>query len=723
MTFRKNLFQYVFTLMLIFMTTSLAFGQIFNFNGTIRATNTGSFGNYTEITHNGANSILNASGTGDMTFLKNGALRMRLRATGRLETFGSVTAFNSPTNFSNYLQIGHGGANGYINSFGNGRMDFRHDGINKMSLTDAARLGINTTAPIAQLDVRGDNIFLAPAGSATVSPKFVGLGESGGGPFGTPCNLYGFRAQRGSGNSVNLGMQDNNAPVLLWENTQRSLELRAGGGNTACGTLVAKFTGGPQVSSAVLPGMSVNGNILASARLGVGTLNPVAQVDIRGDNLIISPNSADVDDPSQGSFAALGQSGGGPGNVLCNLYGFRSQLDPTNSINVGMRSNKEPTVQWGNLAYNLQFRGGTGSFSCGTVFASLGRTAVGNKPGLVVNGYGYIDQSLGIGTKEPIAKLDVRGNNMIVSPGGNPAAKFAALGESQGSPGGACDLYGYRAQLDLVNSINVGMQATKEPTILWGNTGINLEFRNGTGQTDCGDLIVSIGNSAANGSRGIEVNGDISTDGLWQNEEQGLERNGGTEIERALDKVLALNGVKHENNYALDFDNLERVMPDLVVEKAEGVRSMNLGAMMPVVVEAFKDQQELIDTQYDIIEEQRTEMDAMEIRMQRLEALVNNLSGDSKAQVLPVDKGVRLAANRPNPFDQVTTIDYVLPETMSNAKLVVFGMTGQPVANYDLKASSGNVTFDASDLGTGTYIYAIFADGEILAQKKMILQR
>ena len=43
---------------------------------------------------------------------------------------------------TDYTEIGHGGGNGYINTVGDGALKFRHDGDNKMSLSDAGDLNV-----------------------------------------------------------------------------------------------------------------------------------------------------------------------------------------------------------------------------------------------------------------------------------------------------------------------------------------------------------------------------------------------------------------------------------------------------------------------------------------------------------------------------------------------------------------------------------------------------
>lgn len=57
---------------------------------------------------------------------------------------------------SNFLDLGHGGKNSFINHNGIGNFDFRYEGNNLMTLTQNGKLGIGTTNPNAKLDVNGD---------------------------------------------------------------------------------------------------------------------------------------------------------------------------------------------------------------------------------------------------------------------------------------------------------------------------------------------------------------------------------------------------------------------------------------------------------------------------------------------------------------------------------------------------------------------------------------
>lgn len=87
-----------------------------------------------------------------------------------------------------------------------------------------------------------------------------------------------------------------------------------------------------------------------------------------------------------------------------------------------------------------------------------------------------------------------------------------------------------------------------------------------------------------------------------------------------------------------------------------------------------------------------------------------------------IPKQYVLDQNYPNPFNPSTTIQYGLPET-GNVSLEVFDMTGRRVATLvsgNQRAGWHNVTFDASNLASGMYIYRI-QSGEFIQTRKLIL--
>lgn len=87
----------------------------------------------------------------------------------------------------------------------------------------------------------------------------------------------------------------------------------------------------------------------------------------------------------------------------------------------------------------------------------------------------------------------------------------------------------------------------------------------------------------------------------------------------------------------------------------------------------------------------------------------------------------QLHGNYPNPFNPTTTISYSLPQTM-NVQLTVYNVLGQKIAtliNSDQQAGVQNVSWDASRVASGTYIYRIVAEAQdgqrFVREQKMVL--
>jgi hypothetical protein len=99
---------------------------------------------------------------------------------------------------------------------------------------------------------------------------------------------------------------------------------------------------------------------------------------------------------------------------------------------------------------------------------------------------------------------------------------------------------------------------------------------------------------------------------------------------------------------------------------------------------------------------------------------VNNISSE-------IPDGYYLYQNYPNPFNPNTIIKYSIPSNvkgdMSNVKLVIYDIIGKEIATLvNEKQSPGTyvVTFDASGLPSGIYLYTI-TTGDFKESKKMLL--
>ncbi|SMO75833.1 alpha-amylase family glycosyl hydrolase [Gracilimonas mengyeensis] len=97
-------------------------------------------------------------------------------------------------------------------------------------------------------------------------------------------------------------------------------------------------------------------------------------------------------------------------------------------------------------------------------------------------------------------------------------------------------------------------------------------------------------------------------------------------------------------------------------------------------------------------------------------------SKDENGQQLP--EAFRLNQNYPNPFNPSTVISYQLAGN-SEVSLKVYDMLGREVAelvNGRKTAGSYEVSFDASQLSSGMYIYRLKAGSKVFTQKMMLIK-
>lgn len=247
----------------------------------------------------------------------------------------------------------------------------------------------------------------------------------------------------------------------------------------------------------------------------------------------------------------------------------------------------------------------------------------------------------------------------------------------------------------------------------------------------------------------LDINGDIRVVGSYIGSDKRYKENI-KGIENAMDKINALDGVTYDfkageiNGYnfktitdkkQIGFiaQDVKKVLPELVDADENNYLSVNYVAIIPVLVEAIKEQQDVIDEQEILIDEQQQEMlqqkeqiTDLQSRMERLEALLTD-SENIQGSLLPSNvntniAGVMLRQNAPNPFSERTTIQYELPDNLGVASLVVYDLNSRQIATYSI-AGKGSIEFNASGLPNGTYGYTILVNGKSVASQKMIIQK
>jgi hypothetical protein len=104
-----------------------------------------------------------------------------------------------------------------------------------------------------------------------------------------------------------------------------------------------------------------------------------------------------------------------------------------------------------------------------------------------------------------------------------------------------------------------------------------------------------------------------------------------------------------------------------------------------------------------------------------INTIANQPNNNKIRNEIPTDYSI---SNYPNPFNPTTTISYQLPQD-GFVTLKVYDILGKEVAtlvNENKNAGYYNVTFDASKLTSGIYIYRIRANNYVQSKKMMLVK-
>ncbi|MEN8157267.1 MAG: tail fiber domain-containing protein [Bacteroidota bacterium] len=149
--------------------------------------------------------------------------------------------------------------------------------------------------------------------------------------------------------------------------------------------------------------------------------------------------------------------------------------------------------------------------------------------------------------------------------------------------------------------------------------------------------------------------------------------------------------------------------PELVkLDKESGLYTINYIALIPHLVEAIKEQQVEIDELKNQLATDPSEKGTSELQ-------TSIYSSD-------IVESATLLQNIPNPFNENTTIKYVIPEIQSYAMINVYDLQGRQVKSYSIEQTGeGDIMIPGSELNPGLFIYNLIVDGVEVASRRMIL--
>jgi hypothetical protein len=180
--------------------------------------------------------------------------------------------------------------------------------------------------------------------------------------------------------------------------------------------------------------------------------------------------------------------------------------------------------------------------------------------------------------------------------------------------------------------------------------------------------------------------------------------------------------IKEKGTFGFIAQELEMLFPELVYapDSINEHYSINYIGMIPVLVEAIKEQQNIIE---DLQQEVKTLRNA----------LVSCCSNKTQKSMQEFDLGevindnieeLKVFQNAPNPFTETTIISCYIPETIKKAELCIYDMTGSRLKCLTVtERGAANIQIQAGQLAAGVYTYLLIGDGKNSDAKQMILTK
>lgn len=159
---------------------------------------------------------------------------------------------------------------------------------------------------------------------------------------------------------------------------------------------------------------------------------------------------------------------------------------------------------------------------------------------------------------------------------------------------------------------------------------------------------------------------------------------------------------------------LQSYYPELVREDRNGLLSIDYIGLIPVIVEAIKDQDCIITD--------------LKVEIEKLKSILetpNTIKQRSKLNSFENEESTlssSLNQNTPNPFNVTTEIRYYIPDKVKSALIYIFNMQGSLLTTTTIShRGHGYIIVNASELKAGMYIYSLVVDGREVDSKRMIL--
>jgi hypothetical protein len=188
------------------------------------------------------------------------------------------------------------------------------------------------------------------------------------------------------------------------------------------------------------------------------------------------------------------------------------------------------------------------------------------------------------------------------------------------------------------------------------------------------------------------------------------------------------------SEYGYLAQELKEIFPYLVCQDNEGYYAVNYIGLIPIIVEALKDQKLAIENLQQEVDTLKTTVNNL---LQKIESLENVLiaccSNKNRKSIQEFEltnstdtdaKELKIYQNVPNPFNETTIITCYIPENIQKAELCVYDMQGSLLKCFLIsERGTTSVQIQAGQLAAGIYTYLLIGDAKTSDTKQIILTK
>jgi hypothetical protein len=221
--------------------------------------------------------------------------------------------------------------------------------------------------------------------------------------------------------------------------------------------------------------------------------------------------------------------------------------------------------------------------------------------------------------------------------------------------------------------------------------------------------------TVTSGTLKLKVNGITMSDGYLITSDARYKKDV-TNLEGSLEKLLKMRGVAYnwdkarnpemgfgdEKQLGFIAQEVEKVLPEMVYTLENGYKAVNYTALIPVVVEAIKEQQSTIASLQDEL-----------ARIKDIQS--GNLDPLSASSTMTI---------HPNPSNAAVTIGFTGIDPTAQSAIMIFDMNGKLIKTIELTTRDLNkLELAKGTLDPGMYIVSLISNNKELHTQRLIIQQ